>query len=47
LLGEGLELVVWGSKLAFQEIDGKAKVVAHLSGLPRTLVGVTLEAELA
>jgi hypothetical protein len=46
LLGEGLELVVWGSKFAFQEVDGKAKVVAHLCGFPHALFGVALEAEL-
>jgi hypothetical protein len=46
LLGEGLELVVWGLKFAFQEVDGKARVVANLCGLPKAFVGVALEAEL-
>jgi hypothetical protein len=45
MFGEGMQFVDGGSKLAVQEVDRKAEVVAHLGGLPQAFRRVALEAE--
>jgi ABC-type molybdate transport system permease subunit len=45
LFGEGVPLLVGGSKLAFEEIDTAVEMVAHLNGFSQAFLRVTLKSK--